>query len=93
MTLVLLVPSITVSIRRLHDSDKSGWWTLLLYAPWVATIVLAPTEPSSLTMFAAVLILGAIAWFALMVQPGTVGDNRFGADPRPATVADAKDAD
>ena len=27
-SLVLLVPSIAVGIRRMHDIDRSGWWML-----------------------------------------------------------------
>ena len=36
----LLVPSIAVSIRRLHDTDRSGWWLLLGMVPIVGGIVL-----------------------------------------------------
>ncbi len=28
-SLGLFLPSLAVSVRRLHDSDKSGWWLLL----------------------------------------------------------------
>ena len=27
--LLILLPSVAVGVRRLHDSDKSGWWLLL----------------------------------------------------------------
>jgi len=30
-SLVTLIPSISVSVRRLHDIDKSGWWLLLVF--------------------------------------------------------------
>jgi uncharacterized membrane protein YhaH (DUF805 family) len=39
-TLALLVPSISVSVRRLHDTDRSGWWLLLGFIPVVGVIVL-----------------------------------------------------
>ena len=29
VTLVLIVPTLAVASRRLHDSGKSGWWQLL----------------------------------------------------------------
>jgi uncharacterized membrane protein YhaH (DUF805 family) len=29
LSLGLVLPSLAVSVRRLHDSDKSGWWLLL----------------------------------------------------------------
>ena len=30
-SLITLIPSISVSVRRLHDIDKSGWWLLLAF--------------------------------------------------------------
>jgi len=38
-TLGLLIPSIAVGVRRLHDTDKSGWWMLLSVVP-IANLVL-----------------------------------------------------
>ena len=38
--LAVLLPSIAVSVRRLHDLDKSGWWLLLFFIPLVGAIVL-----------------------------------------------------
>jgi uncharacterized membrane protein YhaH (DUF805 family) len=39
-TLALIVPSIAAGVRRLHDTDKSGWWLLLGLIPFVGAIVL-----------------------------------------------------
>jgi uncharacterized membrane protein YhaH (DUF805 family) len=36
----VLIPSIAVAIRRLHDTDKSGWWLLIGFVPIVGFIVL-----------------------------------------------------
>ena len=38
--LVVLIPSIAVSVRRLHDTGRSGWWMLLNFLPVLGTIVL-----------------------------------------------------
>jgi uncharacterized membrane protein YhaH (DUF805 family) len=38
--LAILVPSIAVAIRRLHDTDKSGWLLLIGLVPLVGAIVL-----------------------------------------------------
>jgi uncharacterized membrane protein YhaH (DUF805 family) len=38
--LATLVPSIAVVIRRLHDTDKSGWFLLLSLIPIVGGIIL-----------------------------------------------------
>lgn len=38
--LAMIVPSIAVAIRRLHDTDKSGWMLLLGLIPFVGAILL-----------------------------------------------------
>lgn len=38
--LLVLLPSLAVSVRRLHDRDKSGWWLLLVLIPLIGAIVL-----------------------------------------------------
>ncbi|MCX8731094.1 DUF805 domain-containing protein [Gilliamella sp. B2969] len=38
--LVILIPNIAVTVRRLHDTDKSGWWYLISFIPFVGGIVL-----------------------------------------------------
>jgi uncharacterized membrane protein YhaH (DUF805 family) len=32
-TLVLLTPYLAVAVRRLHDTNRSGWWMLLVFVP------------------------------------------------------------
>jgi uncharacterized membrane protein YhaH (DUF805 family) len=39
-TLAVLIPSIAVSVRRLHDTNRSGWWLLISLVPLVGAIVL-----------------------------------------------------
>ncbi len=39
-TLAVLVPSIAVSIRRLHDTGRSGWWLLLVFVPLIGGLAL-----------------------------------------------------
>ena len=38
--LALFVPSIAVGVRRLHDTDKSGWFILIGLIPFVGGIIL-----------------------------------------------------
>tara|TARA_B100000929_G_scaffold80830_1_gene63096 strand:+ start:1753 stop:2118 length:366 start_codon:yes stop_codon:yes gene_type:complete len=38
--LSLLVPSISVTVRRLHDINKSGWWSLLWGLPVIGWLIL-----------------------------------------------------
>jgi uncharacterized membrane protein YhaH (DUF805 family) len=39
-SLAVLIPGIAVSIRRLHDTDRSGWWLLIGLIPIIGAIVL-----------------------------------------------------
>lgn len=36
--LAIIIPSIAVSVRRLHDINKSGWMLLVNFAPLIGTI-------------------------------------------------------
>ena len=40
LSLFLFLPSLGVSVRRLHDIGKSGWWLLLSFIPLIGTVVL-----------------------------------------------------
>lgn len=39
-SLALLIPGLAVAVRRLHDTNKSGWWLLIALVPLVGIIVL-----------------------------------------------------
>ena len=69
-----IIPSIAVSVRRLHDRDMSGWW-------YLGFIVLSAIP--------FVGIVASIAMLVIFCLKGTDGDNRFGPDPlRPSARAD-----
>ena len=38
--LAVLIPTLAVTVRRLHDIDRTGWWILLGLIPLIGTIVL-----------------------------------------------------
>lgn len=70
--LATIVPTIAVSVRRLHDRDLSGWWYLGVF---VASFI------------PLVGMLTSIAFLVIMFLEGTRGPNRFGPDPKdPAGV-------
>lgn len=48
--LALVIPMIAVSVRRLHDTGRSGWWYLINLVPYIGSIVLLiflllPSDP------------------------------------------------
>ena len=90
----ILIPTLAVTVRRLHDADWSGWWALstaLCNAPTVYAAAFGPyalglvlgINGVLLAYVAAVVI--ALVVFVRMFFPGTRGDNRFGPDPLPGT--------
>lgn len=38
--LAVLLPSLGVAVRRLHDTGRSGWWVLIGLVPFLGAIVL-----------------------------------------------------
>jgi len=39
-SLAVLIPGIAVTVRRLHDTDRTGWWVLIGLVPIIGFIVL-----------------------------------------------------
>lgn len=51
-SLLIIIPGLSLTVRRLHDIGKSGWWVLITLIPLVGVIVLLvftvkDSEPSS----------------------------------------------
>lgn len=40
VSLALFLPGLAVSVRRLHDTGRSGWWLLISFIPFLGFIVL-----------------------------------------------------
>lgn len=39
-SLAVVTPSVAVTVRRLHDIDRSGWWILVGLVPIIGSIIL-----------------------------------------------------
>ena len=64
--------SITITIRRLHDLNLSGWYVLVLIALWFVAIYMGINMPYIWLVFPVFsLVFGFI--------PGTNGENKYGA--------------
>lgn len=82
---------ITLTVRRLHDVNLSGWWLLLLVAVSIAIVATGPSPAAPPSAeFAAfakrigtlVFIVSAFSLF-LYLKGGTAGDNNYGPPPPP----------
>ena len=99
--LVALWPGIAVLIKRIHDRNKSGWLVWLLYGPSLLAIIFTISAAIVFAFVgsavaAAFGIVAGVLWLAVFVvaiwffiefgcMRGTVGANRYGPDPVPAT--------
>jgi uncharacterized membrane protein YhaH (DUF805 family) len=88
--LALLIPGIAVSVRRMHDTDRSGWWagvpTILYYGSSLLSFSLTPVIGTASVIVSGVLSLiwfvTAIIFLVFACLDGTRGPNRFGPDPK-----------
>jgi uncharacterized membrane protein YhaH (DUF805 family) len=90
--LAVLIPSIAVAVRRLHDTNRTGWWVLAPLAPYLVMIVLgmmAMGSPENAGVIGIVVLLCMLAVLALAlmllifyVLEGTKGPNQYGPDPK-----------
>ncbi|HWD95044.1 MAG TPA: DUF805 domain-containing protein [Acidimicrobiales bacterium] len=48
VSLVLLLPSLAVGVRRMHDAGRSGWWILTtIIPPWGIYLLCTPTKTTN----------------------------------------------
>jgi uncharacterized membrane protein YhaH (DUF805 family) len=93
--IVILISSIAVGVKRLHDRNKSGWYLLLFYlVPSMLVVigVLIGALVEDSTIIATVLgllafAIGVWAFVEMGCLRGTIGVNQYGPDPvAPATI-------
>ncbi len=79
----LLIPSLAVGVRRLHDTERSGWWLGGLILLDIANGVVRGAGGGALSMVIglAVLVL-ALVVLVFMCLDGTKGPNKYGSDPK-----------
>ena len=78
----LLLPTVGVTTRRLHDRNLSGWWQALPLAAVLPAIAAAVFDAEGLLILAGCAAgLASLALLVVYALRGTAGPNRFGADP------------
>tara|TARA_B100001989_G_C24550051_1_gene473789 strand:- start:3679 stop:4161 length:483 start_codon:yes stop_codon:yes gene_type:complete len=77
---VTFLPGISVSVRRLHDIDKSGWWLLLpiLSLNFFFFTIMTNTSIILINMSTALVIVSSLFLLFCFISPGTKDKNRFG---------------
>ena len=72
----LLIFSLTVVVRRLHDLGYSGWWAAAVY-------IITPLLILVLREIGAILSMVMLLAYCLILlfKRGTIGPNEYGPDP------------
>ena len=90
----LFLPTVAVMVRRLHDTDTSGWWVVIpligIAIPPIRAIAISPIRAIAIPPIAVIALIGWIALFVQTCRRGTAGANRFGpefAQPLDAVAA------
>ena len=88
ITLAMFIPMIAVTFRRLHDTDRSGWWLggpMIALIPVIGGALIMTEDAESIgvpVMIAGVLFfVWAIAMLVFMILEGNQGSNSYGPDP------------
>ena len=100
MGLAFFIPNLAVTVRRLHDTDRSGWWVMLYWGPYLLMIVatfvagagMSAGSPEMGGMAGGLIgLVAMLAWFVgcivllvFMFLEGTRGPNQYGPDPKGA---------
>ena len=81
--LVNFIPSLAVLVRRLHDVNRSGWYSLAPLMPWLN--LLAQRLHVGDLFMEIIAIIGVIASIILLewaARDSSPGENRFGPNPK-----------
>ena len=83
--LALFFPSLAVTVRRLHDINRSGW-TVLIYGLLTLAAAIGGGAVGALLGFGiALMLLGVaavgISFIILMATDGNPGENHYGPNP------------
>ena len=91
VAVAFLLPTIAVTVRRLHDTDRSGWWVGGFYLALAVAGILGAFLFSvinfdetggiiAISLFGLALVAYSIAIIVFLCQRGTQGPNRFDAE-------------
>ena len=94
--LAVIIPTIAVQVRRLHDTGRSGWWIGVYYIGYALLMFMmfgsmlaalgGGGDPAAGGLGLSFLLLMAWGIFGIVllvffILPGTSGANQYGPDP------------
>ena len=83
--LAVFLPSIAVTVRRLHDTGKSGLYLLVYFVPLVLSFVAGSVSVVLGIIVLLLQVAGSIAIFVFMLFDSQAGTNKYGDNPKTAS--------
>lgn len=91
----VFIPSLAVAVRRLHDTNRSGWWTLISLIPVSGLLIsnfLISFSGSLISIFLIpvsgllilICLISAIVLIVFLAQDSKPGENKYGKNPKEA---------
>ncbi len=81
-TLLTFIPFISAACRRLHDTNRSGWWQTLPYGVMLFSVILALLSETLLVVGLIGSGIAAVVVIFWMASAGDNSKNRFGPAPK-----------
>lgn len=96
-TLLILIPSLSVQVRRLHDVGRSGWLVLVSFiivisfgfsvTSYISSLLVSPSSPSTLVLVSLLIVLlWSVYMLFLMVSDSQPGANKYGPNPKESSI-------
>lgn len=90
--LATLIPSLALTVRRLHDISRSGYWLIAFYVLYFAafiiiisgammTALLPGRNMFAMVFIAAIMLIGLCIWWLVWMCTPSDPDNEYGPDP------------
>lgn len=83
--LAILIPNIAVSVRRLHDIGKSGFWYFLPVGGSVLTMFANLASQSNMVLYIVLALIAlaiSIVFLVWMFMDSKYGPNQYGLNPK-----------
>jgi uncharacterized membrane protein YhaH (DUF805 family) len=93
----ILVPTLAVNVRRLHDIGRSGWWTLIFFLPLIGAIILfmllfigggggSVYLMFFLPLLGVIMLIGGFTLLVCAMLDSEPEDNAYGPNPKAAAT-------